>query len=232
MNPDALRRSKPDRRSPDLRMPFTLSPFSRRVLGGAALALLAAAAMPARADAVDALKAFVADVKSGRAAFTQVVTSADGAKRKSSSGQFEFQRPNRFRFDYRKPYEQTLVADGARVWFHDPDLNQVTVRSVDQALGSTPAAILAGGQLEKDFALQAEAEQGGLQWVRATPKAKDAGFQSLRVGFRGKELAALEILDAFGQRSRLDFAQFEANAALPAARFQFKPPAGADVLQP
>lgn len=206
--------------------------WTRRALGATAAALLAAVALPARADAVDALKAFVTDVKSGRAAFTQVVTSADGAKRKTSSGGFEFQRPNRFRFDYRKPYEQTLVADGARVWFHDPDLNQVTVRSVDQALGATPAAILAGGQLEKDFALKAEADQGGLQWVLATPKAKDAGFQSLRVGFKGKDLAALEILDAFGQRSRLDFAQFEANAAVPAARFQFKPPAGADVLQP
>ncbi|HEY1393017.1 MAG TPA: outer membrane lipoprotein chaperone LolA [Methylibium sp.] len=194
-----------------------------------ALALLAAGT--ARADSIATLKAFVSGVKTGRASFTQVVTSPDGAKKKTSSGSFEFSRPNRFRFDYAKPYEQLIVGDGQKVWLYDADLNQVTVRSFSKALGSTPAALLAGSGLEKDFDLKALPDEGGLQWVQASPKAKDSGFQSLKVGFgKGGQLAALEILDGFGQRSRLDFAQVEANAAEPAERFHFTPPAGADVL--
>jgi outer membrane lipoprotein carrier protein len=191
-----------------------------------------AAAGAARADSLDTLKSFVRDVKSGRASFTQVVTSPGAnAKKKTSTGTFEFERPNRFRFDYTKPYEQVIVADGSKVWLYDADLNQVTVRPMDQALGATPAAILAGGALEKDFTLKADPDEGGLQWVSALPKAKDGGFQSLRVGFRGRDLAAMEILDAFGQRSRLDFTRVESNAGIDAARFSFTPPAGADVLK-
>jgi outer membrane lipoprotein carrier protein len=201
----------------------------RWVLAAAALVgLLAAGA--ARADSLDTLKGFVRDVKSGRASFTQVVTAPGGAKKKSSSGTFEFERPNRFRFDYTKPYEQAIVADGAKVWLYDTDLNQVTVRPMDQALGATPAAVLAGGTLEQDFTLKAEPDEGGLQWVLAVPRAKEGGFQSLRVGFKGRDLAAMEILDAFGQRSRLDFSRVESNVRIDAARFNFTPPAGADVL--
>lgn len=188
----------------------------------------------ARADAVDTLKGFVRDVKSGRASFAQTVTTAGNPPRKKSSqGTFEFERPNRFRFDYQKPNEQTIVADGRQIWLYDADLNQVTVRPLDQALGTTPAALLAGGAaLERDFTLAALADEGGLQWVEAKPKASDSGFQSVRVGFKGKELAALEIIDAFGQRSRLDFSRVESNVAIDAARFRFTPPAGADVLKP
>ncbi|MES3012727.1 MAG: outer membrane lipoprotein chaperone LolA [Pseudomonadota bacterium] len=188
------------------------------------------AASAARADAIDTLKSFIAEVKTGRAAFTQTVTSPDGAKKKSSSGSFEFSRPNRFRFAYAKPYEQLIVADGQKVWLYDTDLNQVTVRPFDQALGATPAALLAGNALERDFELKALPDEAGLQWAQALPRAKDGGFQSLKVGFRGKALAAVEIVDAFGQRSRLDFTQVEANPALPAERFRYTPPAGADVL--
>jgi outer membrane lipoprotein carrier protein len=201
----------------------------RWVLAAAALMGLLAAGV-ARADSVDTLKGFVRDVKSGRASFTQVVTAPGGAKKKSSSGTFEFERPNRFRFDYTKPYEQAIVADGAKVWLYDTDLNQVTVRPMDQALGATPAAVLAGGTLEQDFTLKAEPDEGGLQWVLAVPRAKEGGFQSLRVGFKGRDLAAMEILDAFGQRSRLDFSRVESNVRIDAARFSFTPPAGADVL--
>jgi outer membrane lipoprotein carrier protein len=185
----------------------------------------------ARADAVDALRSFVKEVQSGRGAFTQVVTSPDGAKKKTSTGSFEFLRPNRFRFDYSKPYEQQIVADGQTVWLLDVDLNQVTQRPYDQALGSTPAALLAGGSLERDFTLSAEPDAGGLQWVQAQPKVKEGSIRTLRVGFKGRELAAFEITDAFGQKSRLDFARFEAQAPLAAARFKFTPPAGADVLK-
>ena len=191
--------------------------------------LLATAA--ARADSVDTLRDFVRDVKSGRASFTQTVTAPDGAKRRSSSGSFEFSRPNRFRFAYAKPFEQLIVADGQKVWIFDADLNQVSVRKFSSALGATPAALLAGGSIEKDFDLSSQAPQDGLDWALALPKLKDGAFQSVRIGFKGKTLAAVEITDAFGQRSMLQFTQMTANAAVPADSFRFTPPAGADVIE-
>ena len=202
--------------------------MKRRILITAALLLTAAAA---RADTVDTLREFVRDVKSGRAAFTQVVTGTDGARKKTSSGQFEFQRPNRFRFDYMKPFEQRIVADGVKVWTYDTDLNQASSRRIAQALGSTPAALLSGGSLDNEFTLSALPAKDGLDWALATPKAKDGAFQSMRVGFKGKELAAVEITDGFGQRSLLSFSRFEPNVTLDAERFRFAPPAGADILE-
>jgi outer membrane lipoprotein carrier protein len=196
-------------------------------------ALVLCGCMPwAQADAVDALKGFAQKVQSARAEFSQTVTAPDSAKKKTSTGRFEFQRPNRFRFDYLKPYEQLIVADGQKVWLFDADLNQVTVRPLAQALANTPAGVLAGGSLDKDYQLKAEPDQGGLQWVLATPKnSEGSSIRSMRVGFKGEQLAALEILDAFGQRSRLNFTAFEVNPKLPPQRFQFQAPAGADVLQ-
>ena len=197
----------------------------------AAALLLSLAATLAQADAVDALRDFVRDARSGAGPFTQTVTAPDGQRRKLSSGRFEFLRPNRFRFDYLKPFEQLIVADGQKVWIYDPDLKQASSRKLSQALGATPAAILAGGSIEGDFQLSAEPSKDGLDWVLATPKQKDGSIQSMRVGFRGKELAAIEILDAFGQRSMLRFDGFQANAAVAAERFRFTPPAGADVIE-
>jgi outer membrane lipoprotein carrier protein len=194
--------------------------------------LLCLSAALARADAVDTLREFVRDVKSGRADFSQTVSSPDGNKKKLSSGSFEFSRPNRFRFAYRKPFEELIVSDGQKVWLHDVDLNQVTVRRLDQALGATPAALLAGGDLERDFALSALPARDGLDWVQATPRAKEGSVVQLRVGFRGKELAALDIVDAFGQRSVLQFSNVQQGVAVPAERFHFVPPAGVDVIGP
>ena len=185
----------------------------------------------AHADAVDALRDFARDVKSGTASFTQTVTSPDGKRKKASSGSFEFQRPNRFRFAYAKPFEQVIVADGQKVWIYDADLNQASSRRLADALGATPAALLAGTNLEKDFTLKAAASEGGLDWAQATPKQADSTIQSMKLGFRGKELAAMEIVDGFGQRSRLDFSAVQANVAVPAERFQFKLPAGADLIE-
>jgi len=202
--------------------------MTRRWLAAGALAVAAAAA---HADAVDTLRDFVRDVKSGRAEFTQTVTSPDGARKKTSSGSFEFSRPDRFRFVYKKPFEQTIVADGQKVWIHDPDLNQVSSRKIAQALGSTPAALLAGGNLEQDFGLSAQPSSGGLDWALATPKAKDGPFQSMKVGFKGKELAAVEIVDSFGQKSVLQFSGFAANPTLAPETFRFVVPAGADLLE-
>jgi outer membrane lipoprotein carrier protein len=193
--------------------------------------LLSVAAVAVHADSVDTLKDFIRDVKTGRAEFTQTVTSPDGAKKKTSTGSFEFSRPNRFRFVYAKPFEQTIVADGQKVWIYDVDLNQASSRKFSAALGATPAALLAGGSLDKDFDLAPLPPKDGLDWVAATPKAKDGAFKSVRVGFRGKDLAAVEIVDSFDQRSLLEFSQFVSGVPLPADEFQFKPPAGADVIE-
>ena len=195
-----------------------------------ALALCAGSAA-AQADAVDALRAFVREVKSGQASFTQTVTSPDGVRKKTSSGEFEFARPNRFRFAYAKPFEQLMVADGQKVWIYDADLNQASSRKLTAALGATPAAVLAGTALEPEFKLANLPSAQGLDWASATPRAAGGAFQELRVGFRGKELAAIEITDSFGQRSRLDFLRFAANVVLPESRFEFKVPAGADLVE-
>ena len=143
--------------------------------------LVAAFALSAQASGLDSLEQFVKSAKSGRAEFTQVVTSPprDGqtARSKTSSGTFEFARPNRFRFNYKKPFEQTIVADGQTLWLYDADLNQVTTRKQSEVLGATPAALIASapdlGALRKDFDLEAAGDKDGLEWVQATPKAKE-----------------------------------------------------------
>jgi outer membrane lipoprotein carrier protein len=196
-----------------------------------AATLLMAASFTARADAVDALKDFVNTVKSGHARFTQTVTSPDGAKKKTSSGSFDFSRPNRFRFAYAKPYEQLIVADGQKVWIHDVDLNQVSVRKFSQALGATPAALLAGGSLDKDFTLSPLPPKDGLEWAEAVPKSKEGTFQSVRIGFKGRDLSAVEITDSFGQRSLLQFTEFRPNAPVSPELFRFSAPKGADVIE-
>lgn len=200
---------------------------------------LAGAAVSGWAGGLESLEAFVRNVKSGRAEFTQTVTApakeGQPARAKTSSGSFEFQRPGQFKFDYRKPFVQTIVADGQTLWLYDADLNQVTQRPQAQALGSTPAALIAAAPdlraLQKDFVLEAAADRDGLQWVKATPRDKEGQLQSVQIGFKGDALAALEILDSFGQRSMLAFNRVEVNPALGAGTFNFKPPAGADVLK-
>jgi outer membrane lipoprotein carrier protein len=204
---------------------------------------VASYALPVWATGLESLEVFVKTVKSGRADFTQVVSAPakDGQtpRAKNSNGTFEFSRPNRFKFLYKKPFEQSIVADGQTLWLFDVDLNQVTARKQSQALGSTPAALIAAAPdlraLQTDFTLANAPDADGLQWVSATPKAKDGQLQSVRVGFRAgdktAELAVLEILDSFGQKSVLTFARFEVNALLPESAFQFKPPAGADVIR-
>ena len=204
-----------------------------------ALALISAFALDASAGGLESLEQFVKTVKTGRADFTQVVTppSRDGQvpRIKTSSGTFEFARPGQFKFVYKKPFEQTIVADGQTLWLYDVDLNQVTARKQAQVLNSTPAALIASASdlkaLQADFTLTAEPDKDGLEWVSATPKSKDNQVQTVRVGFRAGTLAVLEILDSFGQNSRMSFSTFTANIARDAAIFQFKPPAGADVVR-
>jgi outer membrane lipoprotein carrier protein len=208
-----------------------------------AIFLIASCAGSAWAGGMESLELFVSTVKTGRAEFTQVVSAPpkDGQspRVKTSSGTFEFSRPNRFKFIYTKPFAQSIVADGQTLWLFDVDLNQATARKQTQVLGSTPAALIAAAPdlkaLQADFTLTNAPDKDGLQWVAATPKSKDGQLDTVRVGFKasGKtaELAALEILDSFGQRSLLTFNKVEVNPALAADAFQFKPPAGTDVIR-
>ncbi len=223
--------------------------FTRRAFAtGLLTTLLLAASLGASAQSainggMDSLERFVSETRSGRADFVQTVTSpareGEAPRVKKSSGTFEFSRPNRFRFFYQKPFEQTIVADGETLWLHDVDLNQVTARKLAQVLNGTPAAVIAAAAnlkgLQADFTLSALPDKAGMQWVLATPKTRDGQVQNISVGFRltaqGSELASLEILDSFGQRSVMTFSRFEANPTFSASHFQFKPPAGADVLR-
>lgn len=202
-----------------------------RRFAGFLLALALGLPVAARADAVDTLKAFVREVKTGRAAFTQTVTSPDGEKQKTSSGRFEFSRPDRFRFDYTQPFEQVIVSDGQKVWIYDADLNQASSRKLTEALGASPAALLTGGDLTRGFDLVALPSKNGLDWAQATPKNAEGAFQSMRIGFRGNQLAAVEIVDGFSQRSLLQFTQFAANVELPPQGFKFVVPPGVEVLE-
>lgn len=191
---------------------------------------LAFAASAATADTVQTLRYFVRDVKTGRAEFTQTVTSPDGRRARTSSGRFEFARPDQFRFEYAKPFEQLIVGDGRQVWIYDPALQQASVRPMSQALGATPAALLTGDSLERDFDLTSLPPRDGLDWVQARPRQSEGSFTLLRVGFSGTQLAAVEIVDSFGQTSVLRFSRVEQGVPLPAQRFHFTPPPGVELL--
>jgi outer membrane lipoprotein carrier protein len=199
----------------------------------------------ARADSLDSLAKFLSSTRSMRADFTQTVTtpSKDSrpAKIKISNGSFSFIRPMVFRFDYAKPFLQNIVADGKHLWLYDADMNQVTQRNQAQALGSTPAALIASATdlatLQKDFDLQAEANAEGLQWISAAPKSQEGSLQKIRIGMRvqGEQvmLSQLEILDAFGTRSLIKFERTDINPKyLTPSQFSFAPPKGADLIKP
>ena len=201
--------------------------------------LFASIATGANASGLESLEMFVRTVKSGHAEFTQVVTSPakDGQtpRQKTSSGVFDFSRPSKFKFSYRKPFEQTIVADGKRIWIYDVDLNQVTSRKQSEALAASPASLIATASdiktLEVDFAFTTAPSAQGLEWVVATPRSKEGVLQSIRIGLKDNNLNALEILDSFGQRSLMTFTAMQVNPAMQANTFQFKPPTGADVIQ-
>ncbi|WP_299786168.1 outer membrane lipoprotein chaperone LolA [Ramlibacter sp.] len=200
---------------------------------------LSALALAAHAGGMESLENFIRTAKTGHAEFTQVITAPprDGqpSRTKSSSGTFDFQRPSHFRFEYRKPFEQTIVADGQTLWLFDKDLNQVSSRKQAKVLASTPAALIAASPdldtLKRDFDLQALPDRDGMQWVEATPRQKDGQLTNMKVGFRGDQLAALDILDSFGQRSLLTFTGMQVNGGVSAEAFHFTPPKGADVVQ-
>ena len=204
-------------------------------------AVISVAALAAHADGLKALETFLREVDGGQASFTQVVTAPPRAgetvgRSKTSTGSFEFLRPNRFRFEYLKPFPQSIVADGSTLWLYDADLNQVTARPQQAVLGSTPAALIAAGTdlkaLGEAFDLKSGEPADGLQWVDAKPRQQDGQLQQVRVGLRLGQLAVLEIADSLGQRSVIRFTQWQPAATVPAARFRFTPPLGADVIRP
>jgi outer membrane lipoprotein carrier protein len=202
-------------------------------------------AFGAQADSLDSLAQFLKQTRSMRADFVQVVAAPakEGrpSKPKTSSGSFAFVRPSVFRFDYNKPFVQNIVADGKNLWLFDADLNQVTVRSQAQALGSTPASLIASASdlatLGKEFELLAAPSEAGVDWVVAKPKVKDSSLQQVRIGLRSEDgqmvLAHLDIVDAFGTRSQMRFDKVDVNPSqLTASQFNFVPPKGADVVRP
>jgi outer membrane lipoprotein carrier protein len=211
---------------------------TRRPDGSAALVaflLLAIVAGPAVAgEGLDRLRTFYADTQSLQADFQQRVAGPEGGVQERSSGKVWIERPNRFRWDYREPYRQLIVADGQTVKFYDPEMAQVTVRSYDRGMGHTPSMVLAGsGDLERHFRVTEEGLANGLAWVALEPrKPGEAGFQKARVGFAADPVRVrqFEFTDAFGNRTRIRFEDVRLNPGLAEGRFRFEAPAGTDVL--
>ncbi|MES2355154.1 MAG: outer membrane lipoprotein chaperone LolA [Pseudomonadota bacterium] len=193
--------------------------------------LVSLIAAPAFAGSLDELKSFLTNAKTLKANFEQTVTDHNGKVIQQSTGSMEFSRPGKFRWQYVKPYEQLIVGDGVKLWLYDPDLNQVTVRKLDKAIGSSPAALLAGdAEIEKNFNLKDAGTANKLTWVEATPKSLESTFERVRMGFAGSELSMLELKDNFGQNTVIKLAHVQLNnKPLPAA-FTFVPPKGADVI--
>jgi outer membrane lipoprotein carrier protein len=193
--------------------------------------LFAALTSAAQADEVQTLKNFFQNTTSMRAKFQQTVVDNLGRKVQEVTGTMQLQRPGKFRWDYNKPYVQVIVGDGKKVWLYDPDLNQVTVRSLDKVLGSSPAALLAGSKdIDKTFDLRNIGQQGDLNWVEAVPREKESGFDKVVLGFKGNMLHEMEMRDSFGQITVIEFSGQEVNPKLNDKSFRFTPPQGADVL--
>ncbi|MBS7807617.1 outer membrane lipoprotein chaperone LolA [Variovorax sp. PCZ-1] len=212
----------------------------RTLLATTLLIAACAVSMPARAlNGLESLENFVKTVKSGKSDFTQTVTSpartGEAPRVKNSSGTFEFQRPGKFKFQYKKPFEQLILADGTSLWIYDADLNQASQRKQSSAFANTPAALIASATdlsaLRNEFTLENAPEKDGLVWVSAKPKSADSTLQTVRIGFKGEALQQLDITDSFGQRSLINFATMQLNPSLPASSFQFTLPKGAELLK-
>ncbi len=195
--------------------------------------------LAAHAGAVEKLKTFIAATHSAQANFTQEVLDQNGKHIQSASGIMQFQRPGKFRWSYQKPYEQLIIGDGAKFWLYDVDLNQVTVKKLDAALGSSPAALLSGSnEIERGFSLAEDGGKDGLEWLQATPKGKgpdskgqDSSFNKIRMAFNAQaELVVMELSDMFGHKTVLRFSAMQRNPKLSEQQFKFTPPKGVDVL--
>ena len=195
-----------------------------------ALALLLAC-HSASAAGIDALRTFLQQTTTGKARFAQIVVDKNLKQLQQATGTMQFARPGKFRWEYEKPYEQLIVGDGSRLWVYDKDLNQVSVRKLDTALGDSPAALLAGSnEIEKTYILTNLGNQEGLDWLEAVPKSKENAFERIRLGFSQSGLEAMELRDQFGQVTVIKFASVERNPKLSPDLFKFVPPKGADVI--
>lgn len=183
------------------------------------------------ASSIESLKGFLNQTTSAKARFAQMVLDKNMKMLQQATGTMQFSRPGKFRWEYVKPYEQLIVGDGIRLWIYDKDLNQVTVRKLDRALGSSPAALLAGSnEIEKNYTLTNLGNQEGLDWLEAVPKTQDTAFERIRLGFGKAGLEAMELRDQFGQFTIIKFADVERNLKLPSDTFKFTPPQSADVI--
>ena len=184
------------------------------------------------AAGTDKLKIFVASTHSAQANFSQELLDKNGKRLQFATGTMQFERPGKFRWEYQKPYEQIIVGDGKKFWLYDVDLNQVTVKKLDAALGSSPAALLSGSnEIEQDFNLSDLGMKDDLDWLQAVPKKSDTSFTKVLMAFNAKsELIVMELHDTFGHRTVLRFSEIINNPAMSAQRFKFVPPQGADVL--
>lgn len=193
----------------------------------APLGLFAQTAEPS----ITRLEAFMSQLQSLESDFEQQLRDGQGRLIETSSGKFALHRPNRFRWDYLKPHPQTIVADGAKLWLYDPDLEQVTVRPLEQTLAGTPAMLLSGeGDLQGSFRISKTEKRGQIEWLTLIPKRGDTDFKSVKLGLRGNTLAAMELADKLGQTTVLEFINVQRNPKFDATRFVFTPPAGADVI--
>ncbi len=201
--------------------------FTRTLLALCSWSVMTAAL----ADGVDDLKQFYQSTQAMRANFKQTVFDQKGRKLQEVNGTMLLQRPNKFRWDYQKPYEQQIISDGRQVFLFDIDLQQVTVRTVDKVLGTSPAALLAGGpNVEESFRLTRLLDFEGMQRVQAKPKQKDSGFQVVIISFDHSKLAEMRLVDAFGQSTHIVFSNVEVNPGLNSNQFLFSVPKGVDVV--
>ena len=185
----------------------------------------------ASAASVDSLKTLLNQTTTAKGRFAQVVLDKNQRAIQQATGTMEFARPGRFRWEYSKPYEQTIVGDGSRLWIYDKDLNQVTVRKLDRALGASPAALLAGSnEIEKIYNLKAAGSDAGLEWLEAVPRAQDTAFERIRLGLGKSGLEVMELKDQFGQTTVIKFSDVQRNVKIAPESFRFTPPKGADVI--
>lgn len=182
--------------------------------------------------ATDSLSAFIKDARTVRAEFSQTLLDKNTQVIQESTGTMLFERPGKFRWIYKTPYEQLIVGDGDKVWFYDEDLNQVTVRQLDLAIGSSPAALLAGSStIETNFEIIELGEQSQIEWLEAIPKTKESSFEFIQLGFSlNGTLKMMVLRDNFGQTTLLTFTDLTQNISLPTDTFTFVPPDNADII--
>lgn len=217
---------------------MNIHPVARRAcalllfsLTSLALAPSIAAAAADNGDGYKRVERFLGSLQGLQAQFKQTLTDSKGQITDQSSGTLAIRRPNRFRWDYREPYEQLIVADGARIWLYDSDLEQVTVRRLDESLSATPAMLLSGeGTLADNFTVTKTSQDAAAEWVMMEPKRNDTDFKWVRLGFSGEALKFMQLADKLGQITTLEFSKLEKNPPLDPSRFTFTVPPGADVI--